>query len=61
MFLHFGLTSKELFEVSFYMISLRRRMLVKKEKEERKRQRERKFTGSIFKYNFNYYLLNLNV
>ena len=40
LFLHFGLTSKELFEVSFYMISLRRRVLVKKERRERDSERE---------------------
>lgn len=36
------------------MNSLRRRTLVKKEREgEGEKETKRKFTGSIFKYNFN--------
>lgn len=61
LFLHFGLTSKELFEVSFYMISLRRRTLVKKEREgegEKEREREkiyRKYIQTQFQLLFTKY------
>ena len=47
LFLHFGLTSKELFEVSFYMISLRRRVLVKKERR-RERDSERENLQEVY-------------
>ena len=41
------MTSKELFEVSFYMISLRRRVLVKKERR-RERDSERENLQEVY-------------